>query len=82
MSPLGRLHVGTRAALRRRYGYAALRVLRRALHAAINQHRARQVEQRPYSIATQELVEAYARALQRLRKRWPHLPFNDPRSNP
>lgn len=83
MSPLGLIRVGTRAALRRRYGYAALRILRRAVRRALREHRERMLDPaRPYSVSTDELVAAYFAAIRRMRRRWPALPFGDPRAEP
>ena len=82
MTPLTTLRRATRAALRRRYGYAALRVLRRALRAALALHRARQLDPRPYSTSTDEIRAAYFYAMRRLRRRWPRLDYLDPRAEP
>ena len=82
MNPIARIRLGTRAALRRRYGYAALRVLRRALRTASADHRTRQLAPAPYSIKTNDVRNAYAYALQRLRRRWPALNPSDPRAKP
>jgi hypothetical protein len=82
MSPIARIRVGARAALRRRYGYAALRVLRRAVRAARAAHEAAQAGDAPYGVRREQIAEAYAAALKRLRKRWPRLDFGDDRANP
>ena len=84
MRPSARLKVGLRAALRRRYGYAALRVLRRALVAAVEAHSARLVGPQAYDGATEgdRLFRLYWEALQRLRRRWPGLDLDDERSRP
>lgn len=82
MGPITRIRIGARAALRRRYGYAALRVLRRAVRAAVAVHEAAQVDQASYSTRRTELADAYSAALKRLRKRWPRLDFSDERANP
>lgn len=82
MNPTARIRLATRAALRRRYGYAALRVLRRGLRQANNDHRARQLAPAPYSTSTDEIRSAYVYALQRLRRRWPQLNPTDPRAKP
>jgi len=68
--------------LRRKYGYAALRVLRRSLRAAVAAHRAGQVGARSYSTGRAELADAYSVALKRLRKRWPRLDLSDDRAKP
>lgn len=79
------LHVikrGTRNALRRRYGYAALRVMRRTLRRAV----ALQLEQQHQAGAkppTRAAIIAAARdAYRRLRARWPDQYFDDPRALP
>lgn len=82
MGPIARIRIGTRAALRRRYSYAALRVLRRTLRAALAVHEAAQRGQASYSTRRTELAEAYSAALKRLRKRWPRMDFSDERANP
>lgn len=80
MSPIARIRIAARAALRRRYGYAAMRVLRRGVRKALRDHRARQVAPAPYSIDTDEITAAYLAAIRRLRRRWPRLNPTDPRS--
>lgn len=82
MNPTTRIRLATRAALRRRYGYAALRVLRRGLRRARDDHRARQLAPAPYSFHTDQLRAAYIYALMRLRRRWPTLNPSDPRAKP
>jgi len=82
MGPVARIRVGTRAALRRRYSFAALRVLRRAVRAAVAGHEAALYGARPYSTHRDEIADAYAGALKRLRKRWPHIDFTDERASP
>ena len=82
MGPVARIKLGTRAALRRKYGYAALRVLRRSLRVAVAAHRAAQVSARSYSTGRAELADAYSAALKRLRKRWPRLDLSDERAKP
>jgi len=80
--PTARIRAGLRAALRRRYSFAALRVLRRAVRAAIACHTEAQFDSRPYSSRRAEIANAYAAALRRLRRRWPFLNFDDERANP
>jgi hypothetical protein len=83
MTPLGLIRSATRAALRRRYGYAALRIVRRGVRRALREHRARQVDAAaPYSISTARVVEAHFAAMRRLRKRWPKLNPCDVRAEP
>jgi hypothetical protein len=80
VSPLARIRVAKRAALRRRYGYAALRILRRGVRQALQLHRQRQISPLPYSTSTDEITAAYLDAIRRLRKTWPKLNPNDPRA--
>ena len=80
--PAARIRAGLRAALRRRYSFAALRVLRRSVRAASASHAAAQLGREPYSTESAELAEAYAAALKRLLRRWPFLNFDDERANP
>jgi hypothetical protein len=82
LSPFGRIRLAKRAALRRRYAWAALRILRRGIRAAMLMHRERQIDGafRGYSTTTEELGEAYAAALKALRKKWPRLDLADPRA--
>lgn len=82
MTPLGRLKIGIRAARRRRYGYAALRVTRRALAAAVTRHIDRSIGGQPYASQYDAIYAHYARALAGLRRRFPHLDFADPRGLP
>ena len=79
-SPIARIRVATRAALRRRYGYAALRVLRRGIRQALRAHRQRQIGAAPYSTSTEQIMAAVYAAMRRLRKRWPKLDPTDPRA--
>jgi hypothetical protein len=80
------LHIrsGLRRALRRRYGFAALRTLRGALRRAIARHEALTLGPRPYvgSGELEAIRVAYVRALARLRRRWPNLDLSDERSEP
>jgi len=82
MAPLARVRLSLRVALRRRYGYAALRVLRTGIRAALAEHTARQYDPRPYSTTKRELIDASAAAVRRLRRRWPALNFTDARAEP
>lgn len=72
-----------KVALRRRYGYAALRHLRITLAKAIEEHIRRTVEDvRPYNGAEQaeQLYRLYWQALKKLRDRWPSLNLEDERA--
>lgn len=83
MNPYGRLRVGTRAALRRRKGWAALRMLRRAIRASLQLHRARSLDAgRPYDAESEmKKIDAYyKRTIKRLRERWPSLSLFDARA--
>lgn len=83
IGPATRVRLALRAALRRRYGYAALRALRRGVGAAMADHLTRSVDgSRPYASQLIEIRDAYWQALRRLRKRWPDLELEDPRSRP
>lgn len=84
LRPRTRIRLALRAALRRRYGYAALRVLRRGLAGAVALHFARSVGAAPYAGSGElDAIRAdYARALRQLRKRWPRLIDLAPTDNP
>ena len=74
-----------RRALRKRYGYAALRVVRAALRRAIARHKEYQMgaDPTPENVTSiEELSSEYWTALKMLRKRWPHLDVSDPRAEP
>jgi hypothetical protein len=82
MQPATYVTAGLRRALRRRYGYAALRTLRRAVARGLARHWLLTYGDRPYAGAgeLERLATAYGRALQRLRRRWPDLDLSDDRS--
>lgn len=82
MNPLATIRRATRAALRRRYAYAAMRVLRRGFRAALATHRARQLDRATYATSTDAVRTAIYNAIARLRRRWPNLNPDDPRSQP
>jgi len=82
VSPLARLKVASRAARRRRYGYAALRVLRRGLAAAVTRHIERSIAGQPYASQYEQIYALYAAELRRLRRLFPRLDFADERSLP
>lgn len=80
--PRTRIKTALRAALRRRYGYAALRVLRRGARAAFAAHRAAQLGVAPYAGDGRELATFYRAALRRLLRVFPSLAFDDERAVP
>jgi hypothetical protein len=84
MRPSTRMRIATRAALRRRFGYAALRVLRKGFLAAMGAHRRASVGEQVYNGETERAAveEGYRRGARRLLKRWPALSFDDPRAEP
>jgi len=84
LNPSTRLTVGLRAALRRRYGYAALRVLRRALGRALADHIERSISREAYSGGDElrQIRQLYKLAIRRLGRKFPDLDFGDPRSQP
>lgn len=84
MKAATRIRLALRAALRRRYGYAALRVLRRALGRALEQHDRLTVGPARYDgqAEFQALYDSYRRALERIRRRWPQLDLGDERALP
>lgn len=82
-NPLTTIRSARRAALRRRYGYAALRILRRGMRRAIARHKAFQITPDiTYAVATDQLVTEYWHSLKLLLKRWPNLDPADPRAEP
>ena len=83
LNPVGILKRGMRAALRRRYGYAALRVMRASLRRALRVHRERMLDPaRPYSGTMDEISAQYRYAMRRVLKRWPMLDYLDQRAEP
>ncbi len=84
MRPSTYLRGGLRRALARRYGYAALRTLRRAVAAALSRHERLTFGAAPYDGAGEldAVAAAYWRALLRLRRRWPDLDLDDERAKP
>ncbi len=82
--PATRIRIGVRAALRRRYGYAALRWFRRAVATAAGAHLASSIGARPYDgeAEWQAIRDAYHAGVLRLRRRWPALDLDDPRARP
>lgn len=82
LTPVGRLKVALRAARRRRYAYAALRVFRGGMRAAVREELRRSCDWRPYVSQREVIWSAYWRGLQQLRRRFPSLDLSDPRSEP
>lgn len=80
--PVATIKGARRRALGRRYGYAALRVLRRGLRLAVERHAAAQFAQQPYSVMRENIVGEYHASVKALRRRWPDLDFGDPRAEP
>lgn len=82
MRPATRLRVALRAARRRRYGYAALRVLRRGLSIAVRDHVERSVSPAPYASEWDEIYGLFRRGLAELLRRFGRLDLSDPRAQP
>lgn len=83
MRPSARIRIAARSALRRRYGYAALRHLRRGVSRALEAHRAASIGARAYAGEPELAIRtSIAAALRKLLKRWPALNLSDPRSRP
>lgn len=85
--PSTRIKLGLRAARRRRYGFAALRVLRRALSSALVDLRGWNLDPsdtRPLNgrAELQAIRALYMRGVRELRRRWPSLSLSDSRSAP
>ncbi len=82
--PTTRIKIGLRAALRRRYGYAALRYFRRAIATATGAHLAFSIGWGPYDGTSEwtAMLDAYRAGVRRLRRRWPALDLDDPRARP
>jgi hypothetical protein len=81
MYPSTYVRTAVKRALRRRYAYAALRTLRKALARALARHWTLTFGERPYagSGELERVGTAYARALAAVRRRWPGLDLEDPR---
>ncbi len=82
LRPTTRLVLAVRAARRRRYAYAALRVLRRGLAAAVEAHIAASVGARPYATELGRIRALYVLGLGELRARFGRIPFDDERADP
>jgi hypothetical protein len=84
VKPSTRMKRTIRVALRRRKGFAALRVLRRGLLAAMLQHRRLTVGEAPYAGDVERVAveNSFRRGVRRLLARWPHLNFTDARADP
>ena len=80
--PSTRLKLALRAARRGRYGYAALRVLRRGLSAAVAEHLARSIGAGPYESERDQIHTLYRRGLKELLSRFGRLDLADERSRP
>jgi len=81
--PTTRVRLALAAALRRRYAYAALRVFRRGLRAALEEHLRRSLGPDPYETELELLRSWYRVGIRRLERRFgAPLPFDDPRSEP
>lgn len=76
------VRLALRAARRRRYGYAALRVLRAGVRRAVAAHIAASIGDRPYASDGDAIYALYRRALAELRHRFPALDPTDKRSDP
>lgn len=70
--------------MRRRYGYAALRVMRKALRAAWADHKRREVGADPYDGEKEReaILRQWFAARRRLASRWPTLSWSDERAQP
>lgn len=80
--PSTRLKLALRAARRRRYGYAALRVLRRGLAAAVRAHLDRSCGAGPYASEYDQIWALYRRGLAELLRRFDRLDLADERARP
>lgn len=81
MGPAARMKLGVRVALRRRYGYAALRVLRRYVAWALEDNLRRSIGEARFVSQIDQIALIYWRGLQKLRRRWPKLDLEDPRGD-
>lgn len=82
-NPATYLRLATRAARRRRYGYAALRVLRKGLRAAIAAHLERSVDvRRPYASELDAIQTLYRRGVAELVRRFGLKILDDERAAP
>lgn len=82
LRPTTRLKLAARAARRRRYGYAALRVLRRGLRAAVADHYVRSISDSVYVSELEEIRLTFARALRAHVQRFGFAALDDVRSEP
>jgi len=82
VNPMTKLIVAGRAARRRRYGYAALRVLRRGLGRALVAHLERSIGPKPYASQLEAIRRRYRHELLWLLRRFPSLDMADPRGVP
>lgn len=82
LRPVTRLKLAMRAARRRRYGYASLRVLRRGLAAAVEDHVRRSIGAEPYVSEIEAIRSTFARALRDHFRRFGRLDLSDERARP
>lgn len=85
IKPSTYIRLAVRAALRRRYGYAALRVLRRGVRRAVRAHAGRTFDvghSYDGQSESERLLHGAWYGLQRLRRAWPDLDLEDPRADP
>jgi hypothetical protein len=82
IGPSAKLRLALKAARRRRYGYAALRVLRRGLARAVATHIERSIDARPYASEMEEIRTLYRRGLAELLRRFDRLDLADERAMP
>jgi hypothetical protein len=80
LRPSTRLRLALRAARRRRYGYAALRVLRRGLRDAVADHVARSIGPARYASELDDIRALYRRGLRDLLRRFGRLDLADERA--
>lgn len=80
LRPATYLKLALRSARRRRYGYAALRALRRGLVRAMAEHRARSIGPAVYASELDAIRAGYGRALSELRRKFPALDLADERA--
>lgn len=82
-NPSTYVRLAMRAARRRRYGYAALRVLRRGLRTALAEHFARSVDVgRPYASELEAIQTLFRRGVAELVRRFGLKILDDERAAP
>jgi len=82
LRPSTYVKLAARAARRRRYGYAALRMLRAGVRRAVDAHLAASIGDRRYVSDADAIYARYRAALRELRDRFPCLDPSDERSEP